>query len=377
MELQAETKFINLFDTTHPLSLESGEKLNKVKVAYQTYGELNTEKSNAILICHALTGNAHAAGILKKEESDPESKPDLLKKYSQMFSGKPGWWDPLIGAGKLFDTNKYFVLCSNILGSCYGTTGPISINDTKNKAYQADFPQITVPDIVRVQKKLIDHLEINKLITVTGGSLGGMQALEWGIMYPEILNSIIPIGTSAKHSAWAIGIGEVERLAIKNDPRWNDGFYDEQPTKGLSLARQIAMLTYRSFPSFEEKFNREKTGGTDLFNVISYLDYQGNKLIERFDANTYLLLNDVMDQHDIGWKRGKTEKVLHDIKPKTLAIGISSDLLYPTAEQKFIAKNIPDAKYAEINSHHGHDAFLIEFDQLTEIIGEFLKTIKK
>jgi homoserine O-acetyltransferase/O-succinyltransferase len=373
-DFSCETKFAEFFSKINPMILDNGEKISKVRVAYQTYGELNSEGTNAILICHALTGNSHAAGILNKEESDLNSEPDLLKKYSKMFKGKPGWWDPVIGSGKVFDTNKYFVICPNILGSCYGTTGPVSINQDSKKPFQADFPSITVRDIVTLQKVLIDYLGVNKIQAVAGGSLGGMQALEWGIMYPNVVESIIPIGASAKHSAWAIGLGEAERLAIKNDPDWQNGFYAKQPAKGLSLARQIAIISYRSFASFEEKFGREKIKDSETFQVMNYLNYQGKKLVERFDANTYLLLAEVMDRHDIGLNRDKVENVLRGIKPKTLAIGISSDILYPTVEQKFLVKHIPNAKYAEINSHHGHDAFLIEFDQLNKIIGEFLRS---
>ncbi|MFH1195614.1 MAG: homoserine O-acetyltransferase [bacterium] len=370
--IQSKTFFVELFDEAASLKLDNGDELTSIQVAHQTYGQLNNEGTNAIVVCHALTGNAHAAGTLTNEESDSSSNPDLLKKYSKMFLGKPGWWDSVIGPGKVFDTNKYFVICSNILGSCYGTTGPVSVDLKSGKPYQAYFPAVTVRDMVRVQKELMTYLGVNKIKTVVGGSLGGMQALEWVVMYPEMVESIIPIGTSAKHSAWAIGLGEVERLAIKNDPDWNNGFYAKQPIKGLSLARQIAMITYRSQPSFEEKFGREIVDEKEVFQVNSYLDYQGKKLVERFDANTYLLLADVMDRHDLGYNRDKIENVLGAIKAKTLAIGISSDILYPTEEQKFIAKNIPSAKYAEINSRHGHDAFLIEFEQLEKIIGEFL-----
>jgi homoserine O-acetyltransferase len=312
------------------------------------------------------------AGVLSIEESDANSNPDLLNKYSKLFKGKPGWWDPLIGPGKVFDTNNYFVICSNILGSCYGTTGPVSINPQTSRPYQASFPSVTVRDMIKVQKELIDYLGVNKLKTVTGGSLGGMQSLEWGVMHPEIVESIIPIGASAKHSAWAIGLGELERQAIKNDPDWANGYYDKQPVRGLSLARQIAMVSYRSFQSFDTKFGRDKENNDDLYRVISYLTYQGHKLVDRFDANTYVLLANAMDHHDIGFKRDKVENVLRAIKVKTLAIGISSDILYPTAEQKFLVRHIPESKYAEIDSPHGHDAFLIEFDQLTRIISEFM-----
>lgn len=375
------TDFAEFFGGVHPLELESGEKLSNVRVAYQTYGELNNEGTNAILICHALTGNAHAAGIIEEEEFDKFSQPDLVNKYFNMVRGKPGWWDEVIGPGKIFDTQKYFVICSNVLGSCYGTSGPVSFNPKSSKTYQSNFPQVTVRDMVAVQKQLIDKLGVNELFTVTGGSLGGMQVLEWAVMYPDLVRSIIPIATSAVHSAWAIGVGEIERNAIKNDPLWDGGNYVEQPQKGLALARKIAMLTYRTMPSIEKKFARELTQGTDIFNksnkfqIENYLDYQGEKLVKRFDANTYITLTEVMDKHDLGLNRGDIKDVLNSIKAKTLSIGIDSDLLYPVNEQKFIADNIKNAIYAEINSIHGHDAFLIEFEQLNKIIGDFFKKL--
>ncbi|NWF89495.1 MAG: homoserine O-acetyltransferase [Ignavibacteriaceae bacterium] len=368
-------QFIDLFSKENLFLLDGGENLEKVRIAYQTYGKLNDEGTNAILICHALTGNSHAAGILTKEAWDENGNTDLLNKYFKMFKGKSGWWDALIGPEKTFNTDKYFVICSNILGSCYGSTGPVSINPKTLKPFQIDFPSITVRDIVRIQKSLIKTLGVNKIRTVAGGSLGGMQALEWGIMYPELVESVISIGTSAKHSAWAIGISEAQRLAIKNDPEWLNGYYKKQPAKGLSLARQIAMISYRSMLSFEDKFGREYINNSKKFQVSNYLEYQGNKLVERFDANTYLLLTDVMDKHDISTNRDKTENVLKEMKTKLLAIGISSDILYPTHEQKYMAEHASNAKYAEIKSRHGHDAFLIEFDQLSKIIGEFLESL--
>ena len=375
-DVKCRTMFAEFFSENSPFVLENTQKLINVHVAYQTYGKLNEEGTNAILICHALTGNSHVAGVLSIEESDSNSSPDLLKKYSRLFKGKPGWWDPLIGPDKVFDTNKYFIICSNILGSCYGTIGPVSINPQTSRPYQASFSSVTVRDMIKVQKELIDYLGVNKLKTVTGGSLGGMQALEWGVMYPEIVESVIPIGASAKHSAWAIGLGELGRMAIKNDPDWANGYYENQPVRGLSLARQIAMVSYRSFQSFESKFGRDKESNNENYKVISYLSYQGHKLVDRFDANTYLLLANAMDHHDIGFNRDKVENVLGAIRVKTLAIGISSDILYPTAEQKFLVRHIPEAKYAEIDSPHGHDAFLIEFDQLDKILREFLNHTK-
>lgn len=373
------TKFADLYSEQNPLHFETGAELTHVKVAYQTYGRLNDKKDNAILICHALTGNAHAAGILSQLESNPESDPDCLIKYSRMNFGKTGWWDNLIGSRKAFDTDKYFVISSNILGSCYGTSGPTSINKQTGKSYRCSFPTVTVRDMVKVQHELIRHLGVNKLVTVAGGSLGGMQVLEWAVMYPDLLTSIIPIATTARHSDWAIGLNDAARNAIKFDPAWNNGNYTEQPLKGFELARMIAMITYRSYTSFNQRFRREKLNNNsdyfnseNLFQVQSYLNYQGKKLVERFDANTYLYLSDAMDLHDLSYKRGPVEDVLASIATPALSIGINTDVLYPAEEQKEIAELIPMAEYAEIDSPYGHDAFLIEFEQMNTIISDFL-----
>jgi homoserine O-acetyltransferase len=358
-----ETKSIELFGT-RPLELDCGRTLAPVGVAYETYGALNEERSNAVLICHALTANAHAAS---PHASSGE---------------KPGWWDGLIGPGKALDTDRYFVVCPNILGSCYGTTGPRSLDPATDRPYRLTFPTITVRDIVRVQKELLDALGVRRLATVTGSSLGGMQVLEWGILFPEFCSSIIPISTSAKQSAWCIGLNSAVRAAITGDPRWQDGNYDEQPAVGLSVARMIGMLSYRTPRELEERFGRERQreGGDvfdpeNAFQIESYLQHQGRKLADRFDANTYLYLSRAMDLHDVTFGRGTLKRALGSISSPALCVGVSSDIRYPTHEQKELVRYIPNARYAEIDSIHGHDAFLIEFEQLNELIGGFLDTI--
>jgi len=353
--IESATIAVELFDSNGPLHLECGLDFAPVTVAYETYGRLNKKGTNAIHVCHALTANTHAAG------TPPQ----------------PGWWDGLIGPGKAFDTDKYFVVCSNILGSCYGTTGPSTFNPKARQPYRASFPAITVRDIVRVQKRLLEILGVRQLVTVCGSSLGGMQVLEWGIMYPDFCRTIIPISTSSKQSAWCIALNTIARTAIMGDPDWNEGNYTDQPRRGLSMARMVGMVSYRSPEELEQRFGRERQGGnafdfSNQFQVESYLAYQGQKLVERFDANTYITLSRAMDLHDVGRGRGETRDVLKSIKARTLCIGVSSDIRYPTREQKELVTLIPDARYDEVQSIHGHDAFLIEFEHLNRIIHHFL-----
>lgn len=366
-----ETQLVNCITFNEPFVLESGEVLPSITVAFESYGSLNNDGTNAVLICHALTGDSHASNYNYNNNG-------ILNGSS--LSKQKGWWDELIGLGKAFDPSKYFVVCSNILGGCYGTTGPTSIDPITNKKYGIEFPQISVRDMVSLQYKLLTNLGVNKLQAIAGGSLGGMQVLEWTLMFPEFVEKIIPIATAAQHSAWCIGLNEAARKAIIDDPTWENGNYLEQPLAGLSTARMIAMISYRSAESFNKKFgreiktskNRNNKNSYSGFQVESYLRYQGDKLVDRFDANTYLLITCAMDLHDVARGRGSLSEVLGSIKAKTLCVGINSDILYPVAEQKEIASLIPESNYFEIDSIHGHDAFLIEFYQLNSTLIKFL-----
>ena len=371
MNTLLENKIVNKIEFDEAFQLESGESLPSVTVAYETYGKLNEKGTNVILICHALTGDAHV--------SDYTYKNNGLASNSNQNKQK-GWWDELIDTGKAFDPEKYFVICSNILGGCYGTTGPTSINPSTGKIYGAGFPIVTVRDIVNLQYKLLTAIGVNKIQAIAGGSLGGMQVLEWAIMYPEFVEKIIPIATAARHSAWCIGLNETARKAIMDDPIWKNGDYDIQPRSGLSTARMIAMISYRSFESFNKKFGREIKNNDKLtnskldlnFQIENYLHYQGNKLVDRFDANTYITISKAMDLHDVSRGRSSLAETLGSIKAKALCIGINSDILYPPSEQKEIASLIPNSRYYEIDSIHGHDAFLIEFDQLNRPIKNWM-----
>lgn len=356
-----------VYDESRPLLLESGETLAPVDVAYHTYGRLNADGSNAVLVCHAMTGDAYVA---RPGEGDLPA----------------GWWQDLFGPGAPLDARRYFIICSNILGSCYGTTGPSSTNPLTGRPFGPDFPSISIRDIVRVQKALLDQLGVKQLALAIGGSLGGMQVLEWALLFPERVGAIATIATAVRHSDWAIGLNEAARVAITSDPEWLGGRYHRQPKRGLALARMVAMLSYRHYDSYNQNFDRSADAGDKNFDdpfegqrrfaVESYLRYQGQKLVNRFDANCYLTISRAMDAHDITRGRGNLAEVLGRIQVPSLCVGINSDLLYPDADQRQMAAMMPQGRYDQISSIHGHDAFLIEFDQMQRILGSFLSDLE-
>ena len=361
-----QTKYFHFALPPDEFILESGEKLGPITVAYETYGTLNDQRSNAILILHALSGDAHAAGFHKGDE-------------------KPGWWDDMIGPGRAFDTDKYFIICSNVLGGCKGTTGPSSINPNTGKKYGLDFPIISISDMIDVQKHLIDHLEIDQLLSVVGGSMGGMQALEWLTAHPERLKSAIVIATAAKHSPQQIAFHEVGRQAIMADPHWRDGYYygGHPPAKGLAVARMIGHITYMSEISMAEKFRRrsveEKLHKFSVGSEVEdYLYNRGNHFVKRFDANSYLYITRAIDSFDAS--KGKNlHEVFKETKAKVLVVAFKSDWLYPASQSKEIVKACKwagiDTTYCEIDSTYGHDAFLLEVDEETHLVKYFLQKV--
>jgi homoserine O-acetyltransferase len=355
-----------------PFALEGGGVLRGASLAYETWGVLNSERSNAVLVCHALTGDAHA--------------------YGPSGPGQPsgGWWDDLIGPGKALDTNRYFVVCSNVLGGCQGSTGPASPHPDDGRPYGSRFPVVSIRDMVRAQRTLADELDVPKWLTVIGGSMGGMQVLEWGVLFPQRARSLVPIATTAAASAQQIAWSAVGRMAIANDPNWRDGdYYDapngEGPHAGLALARQIAQIHYRSEPVFADRFGREPLNPLDhfeawtKFQVESYLDYHGAKLVRRFDANTYLLLNRAMDFHDLARGRGSLPSALRRIDVPVCTMSITTDTLYPPYQQNELrdlltAQGTP-VTHVVIDSPHGHDGFLLEHEQVGAAIAKFLASL--
>ena len=353
--------------TFDALKLQSGEKFGPVSLAYETYGSLNSEKTNAVLIVHALSGDAHAAGVHEGRNN-------------------PGWWDEFIGPGKAIDTEKYFIICSNILGGCKGSTGPASINPKTGKPYALNFPLITINDIVGAQKRLIDYLGIEKLLAVVGGSMGGQQVLSWLVNYPKNLASAVPIATTIKHSPQQIAFNEVGRQSIMADEHWKSGNYYESiaPTKGLAVARMIGHITYMSDKSMAEKFGRVKKEAqepfkfTADFEVEGYLRYRGDNFVKRFDANSYLYITKAMDNYDASGGR-PLQEVLRGTLVKVLVISFKSDWLYPAYQSKEIVKACKlagvETTYCEIDSTYGHDAFLLEVEEESHLIKHFLKKV--
>lgn len=364
-----QTQAVELF--AEGFEFESGVRFGPITVAYETYGTLNENGDNAILVCHALSGGAHAAGWHEG-------------------SRKPGWWDTMIGPGKAFDTDKYFVLSSSCIGSCYGTSGPTSLDPTTGKPFGLRFPMVTIRDMVNVQKGLTDHLGIESLLCVAGGSMGGMQVLEWTVSYPDHVRSAIPIATTWRHSAQQIAFNEVARQAVMADPAWNHGdYYDtDGPRLGLAVGRMVGHITYLSDKGMETKFGRRLRGrekyGYDLstdFEVESYLQYQGSSFVDRFDANSFLYVTKALDYFDLGERFENLSDAFRHTQCPFLVIAFSSDWLYPPYQNKSIAEFVRraggDATFCEISSDYGHDAFLLEYEQQAPMVAAFLDRARK
>lgn len=330
-------------DLPGPFVLESGARLPSVRVAYRSWGRLDEHGGNAVLVCHALTGSA-----------------DVDR-----------WWGALVGPGRALDPERDFVVCSNVLGGCYGTTGPTSPRPD-GRPWGAAFPDVSVRDIVRAQAALVEELGVRRLRLVIGGSLGGMQVLEWALLFPDRVAAIAPIASSARHSAWQIAISETQRQAIAADPRWRGGQYpeDDPPAAGLGAARAIAMVSYRSRESLDDRFGRERAASS-RYAVEAWLDHHGRALVDRFDANTYLTLTKAMDTHDVGRGRGGWRAALASVTAPALVVSIDSDVLYPPVEQAELAAALRDARLVTLRSPHGHDAFLIEAEAVNALVREF------
>jgi homoserine O-acetyltransferase len=364
-----EKKYFTFAEPPDSMVLESNARLGPITIAYETLGTLNEDKSNVILVLHALSGDSHVAGYYSEEDR------------------KPGWWEIMVGPGKGIDTDKYFVICPNIIGSCMGSTGPSSINPDTGEPYGFDFPVVTIGDMVKAQKALLDHLGIEKILTVVGGSIGGMQVLEWAVRYPGIVFSAIPLATTTRHSALAIAFNEVARQAIMADPNWNMGkYYDsDKPNLGLALARMVGHVTYLSDEAMRNKFGRRLQNKGDFsfnfdadFQVESYLRYQGQKFVDRFDANSFLYITKAADYFDLRRQHGGGSEVeaFAKTEAKFLVISFTSDWLYPTYQSramvKSMKKNNLDVSFCEIEAEWGHDAFLLPNERLSTLIKGFL-----
>jgi len=355
------------FHYREPFHFESGGCLPEMNLRYETYGHLNAAADNAVLICHALTGNHHCAGVHNLEER------------------KQGWWNLMVGPGKPIDTSKYFVICSNVLGGCSGSTGPVSINPQTGQRYNLDFPKLTVGDMVKAQALLLDSLGIDCLHAVIGGSMGGMQTLQWAIHYPERVDRYIALACSARHNAQAIAFNDTGRQAIINDPSWQQGNYPdgEQPREGLSVARMMAHITYLSDSGMEAKFGRKRRKNDEAiehfdveFEVESYLRYQGQAFVSRFDANTYLYLTKALDRFDLYGPENSLDRSLANVVSRGLVVGFTSDWLYPPKGNREIVESLlrlgKDATYVELEVDSGHDSFLLRSPKLDALVRNFL-----
>lgn len=352
------------FDTD--LRLESGRVIGPLTIAYETYGRLNPGKSNAILVTHAWTGDAHAAGRHSADER------------------KPGWWDDMIGPGKVLDTDRYFIICSNVIGSCKGSTGPTSINPRTERPYNLNFPVVMVRDMVRAQRLLLARLQIDSLLTVIGGSMGAMQALEWGIHYPEMVRSIVPIAGTGRTSPMAISLNSVARQAIFNDPLWKKGNYrpEHPPADGLALARAIGHISFLSDASMHMKFGRRFSARDGLFDffgqfeVERYLEYNGGNFIDRFDTNSFLYLAKALDLYDVAWGFESVEEALARLQCPSLWFAFTSDWLYPPNQTEEVVDALSQlgkpVEYHLIDSDYGHDSFLVEPEKFTPKVSAFL-----
>lgn len=336
---------LQTFTYNASFELESGQKLQGLQIGYHTYGTLNANRDNAVWICHALTAN------------------------SDVFD----WWKGFVGPTDYFNPGEHFIICANILSSPYGTTSPLSINAATGQPYYLSFPQVTPRDMANAHKLLADHLEIEKVHILIGGSLGGQQAMEWSIIEQDRFRNLILIATNARHSPWGIAFNESQRLAISADRTFFGGAANGG-AKGLKAARSIALLSYRAYKTYDITQQEDDSNRTDDFKASSYQNYQGQKLVNRFNAYSYWYLTKTMDSHNVGRGRGTVEKALSKIKARTLVIGIKNDLLFPIEEQQYLFRHIPKSAFAEIDSFYGHDGFLIETETLTQIVTSFFKT---
>jgi homoserine O-acetyltransferase len=355
-----------------PMKLDSGHTLGPVEIAYESYGTPNEDRSNAVLVCHALSGDHHAAGVH-----------NLHDRYT-------GWWDGMIGPGKAFDTDKYWVICSNVIGGCKGSTGPGSMNAKTGEPYGLDFPVVTIGDMVTAQKHLLDHLQIKRLYCVAGGSMGGFQVLEWSLRYPDKVRSAICIASAARLSTQAIAFNAVGRSAITQDVKWQEGKYaaDAGPEKGLAIARMVGHITYLSELLLDRKFGRRLQSGNRLgynfaneFAIESYLDHKGSTFTKRFDANSYLYITKAMDYFDISRSYGPLKNAFAAVTARFLFVSYSSDWLFPTSQSKEIVRALlscgKSVSFIDIDSPYGHDAFLLEEEKLTRIVEGFLSGVEK